>query len=138
MLKKREEAPMKFSDYCSMIENTEKEQEFFKFLKENDNMNEVKHILEGKKSIPIVGKVISALLALASSESIAEFRQSEHYDNLKDWNLNFDPEKGSFVLNPGKEQAAKAAKIIFAIIAVIGLLVLCKKYCRRKKNKNAV
>ena len=132
---------MKFSEFCDMAENTEKEAQLFQYFKDSEFFNESGEVtLKGAaaklKSIPLLGKILAAVIALAESESIAEFRQTEHYGYIKNWNLSFDPDGESehFALSPSSEQIQKIVKIIAIASTVITLLLLCRKFCRRKKE----
>ena len=124
---------MKFSDYCDMIENTQQEQELFEFMRSNESMQEAWEVMEKMQNVPVLGKVIAALGKLPEYESIAAFRESEHYPHLMNWNISFDAEKGSFSLSPGP----KHVEVIKGIASVIGLVVLLLVVCRkwRKRGK---
>jgi len=125
---------MKFSEFCDTIENTEQEQQFLQFLKEDADFNEVKENLEKVKKIPVLGKICKAMVALVDSESIAEFRESEYYPQFMDWNITFDPDAKNLSLSPGDAQKKKAVKIFSIVAAVIAVLLLVRKFPRRKKK----
>lgn len=113
------------SKYLDSIEGTEKELMLINSMVELAKDEDVAKVLD----LPIVGKVLSALVALGSSESIADFKQSNHYDALKDWSITvFDLEKGYVSIHPGPKHLKK----IFTVAAIAGagilLLKLRKKY----------
>lgn len=109
---------MLLTDYLDSIENTEQEQ---KFLQE---ISELKEPFEQASKVPVVGKLMKALVALGDSESIEEFKQSAHYAGIKGYDITFN-DKGHFSINPGAEQGKKAAIIFVAIVAGLLLLWLC-------------
>ena len=124
---------MIFSEYLDSIENTEQEQQLLgQFTKT------AAEIQEGVNEAPIMGKIkiIGALLALGSVESIEAFRQSEYYDYLKDWEISVkDLEKGHFSLYPGAAQRKKIFAIAGAVVLAIVLFVwCCKRRCKRKNK----
>ena len=123
---------MKFSDYCDMIENTEKEQELFDFMNTDQSMQEAWDVLEKMQDVPVLGKIITALGELAECNSIAAFKETEHYAVLANWNLHFDAEKGEFSLSPGPKHLAVAKCVLAAIVACIVLCVVCRKCCKRR------
>jgi len=124
---------MIFSDYLDSIENTEQEQQLLEQFAKN-----AADIQEGVNEAPFIGKIkiIGALLALGTAESIEAFRQSEYYEYLKDWEISVkDLEKGHFSLYPGAEQRKKIFAIAGAVVLGIVLLVwCCKRRCKRKQK----
>jgi len=123
---------MKFSEYCDMVENTEQEQQLFEFMRNDSNMQEAWTVMEKMQTMPVIGKIITALGELGDAESIAAFRQTEHYPHIMNFEFNFDPDKGDFSLAPSVEQQ-KIMKMVFAaIVAGIVLLVVCCKLRRRR------
>ena len=128
---------MKFSEFCDSVENTEQEQQFLQFMKEDENFGEAKKHLVKAEKIPVVGKVCTALVALSDYDSIAEFRESEYYPQIMDWDITYDPEAKSLSLNPGEvqmKQIKKAATVFGIVVAVLVALVLVLKFCRCKKK----
>ena len=117
---------MIFSDYLDSIENTEQEQQLI------EKFASVAADMEKATKVPLVGKKIGALIALGSAESIAAFRETEHYDRIKDWDVSINLETGSFSLSPSSEQKKKIVKIAVAAGVVILLSVLCCKCCAKK------
>jgi len=127
---------MKFSEYCDTVEGTEEEQQFLDYLKQDEH-DGFEEAAEKLKSVPVIGKVMGAVVALAYCESLDEFRQSKHYPVLMDWDIKFDPETKNFSLSPGEEQMKKVKKVFCIISAVFALLFLYRKIRRyRKKSKN--
>ena len=116
---------MKFSDYLDSVENTDDEQ----LLKEQ--ICKIKEDVQPALQIPVVGKVLTAALVLGESESIEAFRQTEHYEYIKDWNIAVhDLEKGAFSLYPSDAHL----KIVKVAAMVIGGL-LAFLWIRRKLRK---
>ena len=122
---------MRFSQFCDIAENTEQEQQLFQFLKEEALSPLAEHSTKLKR-IPIIGKVLTAILVLAKSESIAEFRQSKHYRHLMNWDVKFDGEH-NLEINPSDIQKKKVLKILAVIGVILAILVICRKCCCRKK-----
>ena len=124
---------MTFSQFCDMAENTEQEQKFFESMKD-DEMSEAAKQLGKLTNFPFVGKLCAAFIALANSESLESFRQSPHFENLKDFNFEFDSEKKSLKLTPGdvhKEKIKRAAKAIGVGVAVFTICRLLRRCCSR-------
>jgi len=129
---------MKFSEFCDSIENTEQEQQFLQYVKEE--YRETKEAIEDENSaaaikrIPFVGKMVFALAALADCESLAEFRESEYYPVLvDDWDASYDPDTGKFSLGASAKVKKQAAKIFFVVVGIIAVLLIFCKIRRRKK-----
>ena len=122
---------MKFSDYCDMIENTPEEQELLEFMRSDASMQEAWEVLEKMQNMPVLGKVITALGELPEYESLADFRASEHYPHLMNWDISFDAERGSFAVSPGP----KHMLVFKCIVAAIGLGVLLLVVCRKMRKK---
>ena len=123
---------MKFSQFCDIAENTEQEQQLLQMLKKDD-MKEFKKIMAKMRRIPVIGKLFAAILALSKSENIAEFRQTEHYPNIKNWDFKVDFDKGSLSINPSDIQKKKMINVLAVIGVVITVLLICRKLCCRKK-----
>jgi len=122
---------MKFSEYCDMVQNTDKEFELIQFLNDNDGIHELRKVLPKLKRIPVVGKAIEALMVLADYESLEEFKQTEHYANVANMGFSFNPEKSSLNLSPSSDQVKQLAVVGLAAVAVIVILVMCFRKCRR-------
>ena len=125
---------MTFAEYCDSVENTEKEQEFFEYLK-SDEMQEAGQAFAKLEKIPFVGKIFAALNALDEYPTLAEYRQSKHYQVIKDFEFEFDAAEGKFNMHPNDKQARKAGIIVLLIIAAIAAIILCRKFCRCRKAK---
>jgi len=123
---------MRFSQFCDIAENTEKEQQLLQFLKQDD-MKPVKKAFGQLARKPFIGKLFTAVIALSDYESIAAFKQSEHYEHIKDWNFNIDFDKNSLLIGPNEEQAKKALKVLAVGGAAITLIIMCRKLCCRRK-----
>ena len=124
---------MKFSDYCDKIENTPEEQELLEFMRNDASMQEAWEVFEKMQHVPVLGKVLTALDVLSESESIAAFRETEHYPNLMNWNISFDAEKCHFSLSPGPKHMEVIKGIAAVIGLVVALLVVCRKWRKRCK-----
>ena len=122
---------MRFSQFCDVAENTEQEQQLLQFFKQDD-MGPVESVFAKMSNVPIIGKLFTALIALSNYDSIAAFKQSEYYQNLKDWNFDIDFDKKSLYIRPNDEQLKKALKILAIIGAIIALIVICRKCCCKK------
>jgi len=127
---------MRFSQFCDMVEHTEQEQQLLQFLKQ-DGMEQVEEVFANMTGVPIVGKLFAAINALSDYETIAEFKQSEHYQHLKDWNVTIDFDKKLLLLGPNDEQKKKAVKILAVIGTIITLIMIYRKL-RRRRNCNAL
>ena len=120
---------MKISAYLSSIEGTENEPLFKSKILDLIEEDGISQLLDK----PGVGKIFTALAVLGESESIEEFRQTKHYDNIKDWGIKvFDLEKGYFSIHPGLMHIAK----FFAFAAVVGIGICLWR--RRRKRKLSI
>ena len=117
---------MIFSEYLDSIESTPNEQLLIQKLADMEGD------LSQAKNVPFVGKVIAAMIELGKAQSIADFRQTAHYDNIKNWNITVtDLEKGQFSINPGPEHTRWLIGVFGVVAAIIVLWCLCRK--RRKQ-----
>jgi len=123
---------MKFSQLCDTVENTEQEQQLLQFLKQDD-MQEAEKVFAKMARAPFMGKLFASLIALSDYESIAAYRQSEYYDNIKDWDFKIDFDKKSLYIGPNDEQKKTALKALAVIGIVITLIVLFRKLRRLGK-----
>ena len=119
---------MRFSQFCDQVENTEQEQQLLQFFQQDD-MKETESVFSRMSRIPIIGKLFAAVVALGSYESIADFRQSEHYRNIKDWNFTIDFDKKNLFIRPNEEQRKKAIKTLALTGAAITLIMVYWKLC---------
>ncbi|MCL2376876.1 MAG: hypothetical protein FWC76_05700 [Defluviitaleaceae bacterium] len=118
---------MLLTEYLGEIENTEQEQQLLQGLAD------LKDEFAPAANIPFAGKVIKALMALGDAESIEEFRQTGHYENIEGFNIHvINLKKGQFSIYPGSEHLKKIAMVAAIIGGVLLLLCLCRKYCRRR------
>jgi hypothetical protein len=83
---------------------------------------------------PVIGKLFAAVIAMGDYESIAAFKQSEHYNHIKDWNFSINFDKKSLYISPNDEQKKKAVKTLAIIGTAITLLLLYRKWCCRKNK----
>ena len=123
---------MRFSQFCDQAENTEQEQQLLQFFQQDD-MKEAETGFKKFTRIPIVGKIFAAVVALRDYDSIADFRESEHYRNIKDWDFSVDFEKKSLLIRPNEEQRRKALKILAIVGGVTTLIIMFRKLCCRRK-----
>ena len=123
---------MRFSQVCDLVENTEQEQQLLQFFKQDD-MGPVETVFAKMSNVPIIGKLFAALIALSNYDSIASLKQSEYYQNLKNWNFDIDFDKKSLYIRPNDEQIKTALKVLAAIGTIITLIVICWKLCCCKK-----
>ena len=127
---------MRFSQFCDTIENTEQEQKLFQFLKQDFVAPPLKEHSAKLKRIPILGKLLTAFIALADSESIAEFRQSKHYKHIMNWDVKFDFDAENYLsLNPSDLQKKKIVKILAIVGAILAVMIICLKCCRRNHGR---
>lgn len=117
---------MIFTDYLDSIIGTEDEA---RLLEQIDTFKD--EIAHGVK-IPIVGKTVASILALAELGSIAEFKAQTNYAHLEGWRCKINLDNGSFSLYPSKECIAQQA-IGLAIIAAIVVLLVIRWKRKRKK-----
>jgi len=123
---------MKFSQFCDITENTEQEQQLFEMLKKDD-MKTFTKVMANMSRIPVIGKLFAAILALSKSESIASFKQSEHYPNIKDWDFKVDFDNSGLYVTPSDTQKKKMVKVLAVIGVIVTVLLICRKLCCRKK-----
>ncbi|MCL2171627.1 MAG: hypothetical protein FWB71_05680 [Defluviitaleaceae bacterium] len=117
---------MLFTEFLDKIENTDDEARFFKQL------GNVVDDLKEAKEIPILGKLISAIVYLLELECITEFKQSEHYDVISGWDVIVDLDTGHFSVIPGPGHRKKIFKVAAIIAGILFLIWLC----RRKRRKS--
>ena len=119
---------MLISKYLDSIEGTEKEPVFLNSFAELSEDKDVAKLLDK----PIIGKLLRALVALRSSDSIEAFRNTEHYENIKDWGITvFNLEKGYISIHPGPKHIKKILSVV--AIACVGLYLL-----KLRKNKHTL
>ena len=123
---------MRFSQFCDQAENTGQEQQLLQFLQQ-DEMKEAEKAFRKLTRIPIIGKLFAALVAMSNYDSIADFRQSEHYRNIKDWNFSVDFEENRLSISPNEEQRRKIIKTVVLFGAVTALITIRRKSSGRKK-----
>jgi len=119
---------MLFSEYLDTIEGTEDEARLF------EQIDTFKDEIAQGANIPVVGKIVAAILALREFNSVAEFRQSDHYQHVAGWYCTIDLDKGIFSLQPGPKFWKKVS-IVCGIVSA-GLLALwvwrkCCKCCNK-------
>ena len=114
---------MVVSTYLDSIDGTEQEQQLLDGMVK---LTQEKAILD-MMNAPVVGKIFTALDALGKSESITEFKETVHYNNIKDWGFQvIDIEKGYISIYPGPKHMKK----VYAVAGVIGAGLLLWKLCK--------
>ena len=117
---------MVISKYLDSIEGTDKEPMLLKGMVELTKQEVILQLMDK----PGVGVIFNALAVLGNSESIADFRRTEHYMYIKDWGITvFDLETGAVSIYPGPKHLKRVG--IVAAIAGAGLLL----WKLRKKHK---
>ena len=117
---------MLLTDYLLSIVGTEEEQVFLRELsKLKDDFAEV-------TTVPVVGDLFAALVALCDGGNLETFAQTPHFASLEGFNITVkDLEKGHFSIYPGTAMLKKAALFLGAVFAGILLLCAIVKRCRR-------
>jgi len=117
---------MVISKYLDSIEGTKEEPMLIRGMVELTKQEAILQLMDK----PGVGVIFNALAALGNSESIADFRQTEHYMHTKDWGITvFDFEKGFVSIYPGP----KHLKRVGIAAAIVGVVLLLWKL-RKKRN----
>ena len=117
---------MKFNEYLDMIESTGKED----LLKQR--LSETKEYFSKAINVPVAGKIIRALIALSGTETIADFRQTTHYQNIKDWNVivsGLENKNFKITVQPSCFHLKKLFKVLLFFVGVIFLYKQYKKHC---------
>jgi hypothetical protein len=124
---------MVLADYLASIEGTEREEKFF--AKTADIFKDLEEAFTEAPQLFKI-KLMAALHALCKSTSVAEFRETKHYDYLSDWQIS-EHEVGdgdfTFSLTPSKEIMAKVKKVAIGVAIGIAALV----WWRRRKKRRA-
>ena len=117
---------MLVSKYLDSIEGTEKEPVFLNSFAELTEDKDVAKLLDK----PIIGKLLSALIALRCSDSIEAYKQTEHYENIKDWGITvFNLEKGYISIHPGPKHIKK----LFTVMAIACVGVYLMKLIKNRQ-----
>jgi len=114
-----------FTEFLDTAQNTEQEANFF------EQLATVKEHLMPVANLPMVGKLIKALIAMDDMGSFEAFKESEHYKNVQGYDIVIDPNKGYFSIIPGAAQRKKILMVLGGAVLAILLIVLCIKKCRR-------
>ena len=116
---------MRFCEYLDTVEGTEREG----MLKQK--LVDTKDYFSKAINVPIAGKILRALIALGESKSIADFRQTSHYQNIKDWDVTvYSLEGEDFKLNISPS-SVHYKKIIKVLLFVAAAIFLFKRYKKR-------
>jgi len=126
---------MLVSAYLDSIEGTEDEGLFFAKMRELSEIDGVQTGLGQAKGIPFIGKVVTALLAMMNAETVAAFRETAHYEVLKDWSIHIrDLENLNLSLNPSFKQIKKVLPFVAVAAGIILALVLWRRKCCCRKD----
>ena len=118
---------MKVSEYFDSIEGTEQERVFLEKFAGMDELQDLKKLTK----IPLIGKMLKALAALSESGSIADYKTTDNYAHIKDWDIVVrNLEKGDFTIQPGPEQRKKIFKVFIAVSLVVAFIVVLAKLRR--------
>lgn len=118
------------TEYLLSIEGTEDENKLFESMKYFD---QAKEGLSDASRIPVVGKILTALVALSDSNNIAEFKQTSYFEDLEGWDIKVHSEGRGFSVYPGSAMRKKIFTILgITVGAIIGLVILVKFLRRRK------
>jgi len=117
---------MLFTDYLDSVENTDQEARFF------EELAKVKDDLAQATSVPIVGKLIRALVALEECGSVEVFKETGHYQCIEGWDISIDLDSGQFSIYPGAEHRKKILMVLALIGAGLFFLWLCRRHCRKR------
>ena len=114
---------MRFHKLLDSVENTDKEEEL------RQRILEVKEYLIPVQRVPFVGKPIRALIVFGDFKSAADFRQSKHYADIKDWNVNvaLEGDSKSIAISPSGVHIKKMLPVLACIGVGISFIVLLKK-----------
>ena len=119
---------MTIAKYLDSIEGTDKEPILFKGMVKLTEEESIAALMDK----PGVGDIFTALAELGSSKSIADFRQTQHFNAIKDWGISvYDLEKGNISVYPGP----KHLKRFFTVVAIAGAGVLLWKLHKKHKTK---
>jgi len=120
---------MLFTEFLDSAANTENEARFF------EELAKVKDELAQATRVPVVGKLIRALVVLGDYGSIEVFKESVHYPDIEGWDCYINFDKGHFSIYPGAEQRKKILMVLACIGAGLFFFWLCRRCCRRKKKQ---
>ena len=118
---------MKFHKLLDSVENTDKEE----LLRQR--ISEVKEYIMPVQRVPFAGKPIRALIAFGDFKSAADFKQSQHYADIKDWNVTvaLEGDNKSIAISPSGVHVKKMLPVLACIGVGISLIVLLKmKRCK--------
>ena len=122
---------MNFAEYLDSVENTEQEQQMIQKAGEFKNaiIGNNPAGLEKLKKVPIFGKVFLSLFFLADCNNFDEFRQSEYFDNIKNWDIKVsDLENGNISILPGAKHKKFMLKISIFVCVALFVVCMCRKY----------
>ena len=125
---------MTFADYLDSLQCPEKEQELRALVEQSGEAFGTDDEFAQAAKIPYVGKLLLALEAFCETHDTDEFRQTAHYELLKNWDVDVRSiEKGSFVIYPGAAHRKKAGIAFAAVSAVVAGFWLWRRRCKKRK-----
>jgi len=119
---------MLLTDYLDEIQGTQQETDFIEKL----NQPEIKQAFTAASKVPVVGKMMAALVALADC-SIGEIKDSSHYAALEGYEIKIDPNTDGFSIMPGSAMKKQMLIIAGVVVAIIAAFIIWRKI--RKKRK---
>ena len=117
---------MKISKYLVSIQNTEDEELFLQ------NLSELNKQLAKATSVPFIGKKLLSVIALGNAESIDDFKQTHHYEVIKDWGIYVpDLTNGQIYLNYFPVEA----KIMLSVLAIVAVVMAVRRISKKRNHR---
>ena len=129
--RRKEASPMTFAQFCDATENTEQEEQFFQMFQE-EKMEPFVNTMQKMQRVPVAGKKFEALYALSQCNSLAAFRQTEHYQYIADSEFKCNFDACGLHLGMSETEKKQAAKFFAVAGAVVAASLLCRKLLFRK------
>jgi len=119
---------MLLTDYLDEIQGTQEETEFIDKL----NEPEIREAFGMATKVPVVGKMMAALLAMADS-SIGEIKDSSHYAALEGYDIKIDSASGGFSITPGAAMKKRMLIFVGIVAALIVGFIIWRKIRKSRK-----
>jgi len=119
---------MLLTDYLDEIQGTQEENDFIDKL----NTPEIKDAFAAATKVPVVGKMMAGLVALADS-SIGEIKESGYYAAFKDFDIKVDPDTGYFSITPGAKMKKQMLIFVGVVAAVIVGFIIWRKIRKSRR-----